>query len=76
MLTYVVDNVVYEDNVYVKLTNGMLILIPEKWLDIYERLAGKKVLKGVGWSNDKISSVGEVWNGGDKGEILGVVIYV
>ena len=47
-MTYVVDNVVYEDNVYVKLTNGMLILIPEKWLDIYERLAGKKVLKGVG----------------------------
>ena len=29
-----VDIVVYEDDRYVKLTNGTLI--PEKWLDIYE----------------------------------------
>ena len=40
------------------------LLIPEKWLDIYEWFAGK------------ISAADEVQNGGGKGEILGVVIYV
>ena len=33
----------YEDDRYVRLTNG--ILIPEKWLDIYEWFAGKKAPK-------------------------------
>ena len=40
VVTSVVDIVVYEDDRYVKLTNGTLI--PEKWLDIYEWFAGKK----------------------------------
>ena len=38
-----VDIVVYEDDRYVRLTNGTLI--PEKWLDIYEWFAGKKAPK-------------------------------
>ena len=32
--------------------------------------------KGLGWANDEISNADEVRNGGGKGEILGVVIYV
>ena len=31
--------------------------------------------KGVGWASDDFSNADEVQNGGDKGEILGVIIY-
>ena len=43
VVTSVVDVVVYEDDRYVRLTNGTLI--PEKWLDTYEWFAGKKAPK-------------------------------
>ena len=43
VVTPVVDIVMYEDDRYVRLTNGMLI--PEKWLVIYEWFAGQKAPK-------------------------------
>ena len=43
MVTSVVEVVEYEDELYVRLTNGTLI--PQRWLAIYEWFAGKKAPK-------------------------------
>ena len=70
-----VDIVVYGDDMYVRLTNGTLML--EKWLDIYEWFTGKKaprewverMARSAPQTRPKMEVTG-------KGEIIGVVIYV